>query len=157
MELFCGKVFLQNSQENTCAGVILIRLQVSILQLQWNKGLSHSRILMSFARYVRHLFYITPGGDCFCSTEKYFANKIVKNPLRKGKNGNTLWEEQRNKNLVIVYIKSSYPFYRDRLLHPHWYLNFRYPAPHLKLSSEDLNPRLMILISGQVFEFGLVD
>ena len=38
---------------------------------------------MNFAKYLKHLFYKTPPGDCFCSTEKYFTNKIVKIPLRK--------------------------------------------------------------------------
>ena len=32
---------------------------------------------------------LTPG-DCFCSTEKYFTNKTVKNYLREEKNGNSL-------------------------------------------------------------------
>ena len=45
--------------------------------------------LMNFARYLRRLFYRTPPGYCFCSTEKYFSNKIVNNPLKK-KNGYSL-------------------------------------------------------------------
>ena len=40
---------------------------------------------MNFARYLRNTFHRTPPGYCFCSTEKYFTNKIVKNPLRKEK------------------------------------------------------------------------
>ena len=40
---------------------------------------------MNFARYLRNLFYGTLLGNCFCSTEKYFANKIEKNPLGKEK------------------------------------------------------------------------
>ena len=31
-------------------------------------------------------FYKTPPGNCFCSTEKYSSNKIVKNTLRKETN-----------------------------------------------------------------------
>ena len=40
---------------------------------------------MNFARYLRKIFHRTPPGYCFCSTEKYFTNKIVKNSLRKEK------------------------------------------------------------------------
>ena len=34
---------------------------------------------------LRHFFYGTPPCNCFCSTEKHFTNKIVKNPLTKKK------------------------------------------------------------------------
>ena len=51
-----------------------------------------------------------------------------------------------NKNLITVYIKSSYPFYRSRLLHP---------VAHMKLSTEDLNSWLMIFISGRGFSLNL--
>ena len=44
--------------------------------------------------------------------------------------------------------------YRGWILHPVWYLNFRYPAVNLKLSAEDLNFRPGILISGRGFESG---
>ena len=40
---------------------------------------------MNFARYLRHLFYRTPIGDCVCSTEKCFTNKIVKSVLKNEK------------------------------------------------------------------------
>ena len=56
-----------------------------ILQLHWNKVLQHKCFLMNFGKYLRQLFYRTPPGNCFCPTEKYFTNKIVKNPLRKEK------------------------------------------------------------------------
>ena len=82
--------FLQNSQEkHLCRSLFLIKLQVSILQLDWKKGLQHRCFLMNFARYLRHLFDRTPPCDCFCSTEKCFTNKIAKNPWVKKKNGNT--------------------------------------------------------------------
>ena len=51
---------------------ILIKLQVSILQLHWKKGLQHRCFLMNFARHLRHTFYGTPPGDYFCFTEKIF-------------------------------------------------------------------------------------
>ena len=77
------------------------------------KGLQYRCFLMNFAKYVRHLFYGTPLGDSFCSTKKYFTNKIIKKSLRKEKNGNSLQKKQRytqNKNLTTIYIKSSHPF-----------------------------------------------
>ena len=49
------------------------------------KDFTHRSFLMNFARYLRRTFYKTPPGDYFCSTEKYFTNKINKNPLRKEK------------------------------------------------------------------------
>ena len=58
------------TRKHLCWSLILIKLQVSILQLHWNKGLQHRRFLMNFARYLRHPFYKTPPGDYFCSTEK---------------------------------------------------------------------------------------
>ena len=50
------------------------------------KGLWHRCFLINFAIYLGHLFYKTPPSDCFCSTEKYFNNKVVKNPLRRENN-----------------------------------------------------------------------
>ena len=106
MELFRRKIiFLPES--------VLIKLQFSILQLDWKKGLQHRCILMNFARYLRHLLDRTPPCDCFCFTEKCFTNKIAKNPLSKEKNGNTCKKKLRHmqiKNLITLYIKSSYPF-----------------------------------------------
>ena len=64
--------FAKLTRKQLCRSLILIKLQVSILQLHWKKGLQHSCFLMNFARYLRHLFYRTPPGDCFCSTEKIF-------------------------------------------------------------------------------------
>ena len=64
--------------------------------------------------------YRTPPGNCFCSTEKYFINKMVKNHLRKKKNANSLWEKQRhthNKNLITIYINSSYHFIIQKFLY----------------------------------------
>ena len=75
---FCNGAFSRNiffaklTRKQLCRSLILIKLQVSILQLHWKKGLQHSCFLMNFARYLRHLFYRTPPGDCFCSTEKIF-------------------------------------------------------------------------------------
>ena len=40
---------------------------------------------MSFAKYLRSQLYGTPTGEYFCSTDKYFTNKIVENPLKKEK------------------------------------------------------------------------
>ena len=75
--------FAKFTGNHLCRSLFLIKLQVSILQLHWSKELPYRCSLMIFARYLRHLFYRKPPGDCFCSTEKYFTNKIVMNPLRK--------------------------------------------------------------------------
>ena len=60
--------------------------------------------------YITEHLQVTPS----VLWKKYFINKIVKNPLRKEqKNGNTLQEKQpqrQNKNLISIYMKSSYPF-----------------------------------------------
>ena len=40
---------------------------------------------MNFARYLKQVFYGTSPGDRFCSTKKYFTNKIVEKSLRKEK------------------------------------------------------------------------
>ena len=51
---------------------------------------------------------LLPLGDCFCSTKKYFTNKILKKKwkqlVRKSK------MHSQNKNLITVYTKSLYPF-----------------------------------------------
>ena len=52
--------------------------------------------------------------------EKYYTNEILKNSLRKEKkNGNSLQEKQQhaqNKNLITIYVKSSYPFTIQKFL-----------------------------------------
>ena len=42
-----------------------------------------------FCDVRKTLFYRAPPRNCFCSTEKYFTDKIVKSPLREEKNGNS--------------------------------------------------------------------
>ena len=55
------------------------------------------------------LFCRKPSGNCFCSTQKSFTNKIEKNPLRKEKietackKNNDLYTRRR-KNLFTIYI-----------------------------------------------------
>ena len=70
-------------------------------------------LLMNCEGYLRQLFYRTSPGDCFCSTEKYFTNKIEKNLLRKACKKQ---QHKQNKNLIPIYIKSSYPFTIQNLL-----------------------------------------
>ena len=43
-------------------------------------------------KILRHFFYRTFPGDCFCSTENYFRNKIEKNPLGT-ENRKKKWKE----------------------------------------------------------------
>ena len=72
---------------------------------------------MNFARYLRHLFYRTPPGDCFCSTEKYFTNKIVKNPLIKEKKMETACKKKNNTEQKLNYYldEVSIPFYDSKI------------------------------------------
>ena len=74
--------------------------------------------LMNFTRYLRHLFYRTPPGDCFCSIEKYCINKIVKN-YEKRKKMETACKKNidtQNKSLITIYIKSSFiSFYCSKI------------------------------------------
>ena len=76
--------------------------------------------LMNFVRYSKDLFYRTPSGDCFCSAEKYFTDKIVKTLWKKKKK----WKQpvrktttHANPNLITIYIKSSYPFTIQKCLY----------------------------------------
>ena len=80
--------FAKFTRKHLCRNLVLTKLQVSILQLHWKKGLPHR----------------TPPGDLFCTMGKYFTNKIEQN---------VLWEKQwhtHNKNVITIYISSSYPF-----------------------------------------------
>ena len=65
--------------------LFLIKLHVSILQLNRKKKLRCRCFLMNFARHLIHLFYRIPPGDFFCSEKKYFCIKIVKIALKKEK------------------------------------------------------------------------
>ena len=109
--------FAKFTRKHLCWSLILIKLQVSILQLHWKKGLQHRCFLMNFARYLRHLFYRTPPGDCFCSTEKYFTNKIVKNPLIKEKKMETACKKKNNTEQKLNYYldEVSIPFYDSKI------------------------------------------
>ena len=49
-----------------------------------------------FCQALKKPFYGTPPGNCFCYTEKYFANKIEKNPLRKEKKIETACKEKND-------------------------------------------------------------
>ena len=113
--------FAKFTRKHLCWSLILIKLQVSILQFHWNKELQHRCFLVNFARYLRHLFYRTPPGDYFPSTEKIFYQENSKEPSKKReKNRNNLLEKQshrQNKNLITIYIKSSYPFTIQKCLY----------------------------------------
>ena len=62
--------FVAKFTKHLCWSLILMKLQVSILQLHWKKGLQHRCLLMNLAIYLRHSLYRTPPGNYFCSTEK---------------------------------------------------------------------------------------
>ena len=54
-------------------------------KIHWKERLPRRSFLMNFARYLKQLFPRIPQKNCFCSTEKYFANKIEKIPMIKAK------------------------------------------------------------------------
>ena len=88
-------------RKHLCLSLFLIKLQVFMLKLYWKKRLRWRCFLMNFARCLRQFFYRTPPGDCLCSTEKYFTNKIVKSPLKKkmetaGKKSNDMCRKKLN-------------------------------------------------------------
>ena len=66
-----------------------------------------------------HFSYWKPPGDCFCSTKKYFTNKKVQNSLRKEKMETACKKNKdtQNKNLITIYIKSSYRFIIKKFLY----------------------------------------
>ena len=114
-------IFAKFTIKHLCWSLILIKLQVSILQFHWKKGLQNRCFLVNFARYLRNLFYSTPPGDYFCSVEKIFYQQNSKEPSENRENNrNSLQEKQshrQNKNLITIYIKSSYPFTIQKCLH----------------------------------------
>ena len=93
---------------------------------------------MTFVRYVRHLFYRTPSGNCFCFTEKYFTNKIIKNIWEKEKKWKHLLREtttHTEQKLITIYIKSSFSFTIEKLLYFYFlcfYFYFLFPHDILK-------------------------
>ena len=87
-------------------------------QLYWKKRLWYSCFLMNLARYLRQLFYRTPPGNCFCSTEKYFTNKIVESLLKKRKNIGNYWQvKQRHtqKKDVSLLVSSFISFHYSKI------------------------------------------
>ena len=81
---FFTKIFFAKfPRTHLCRNHFLIELQVSILQLYCKNRLPSRCFLINFGRYLKNVFYKTPAGDSFCSAEKYFTNKIAKNPLSK--------------------------------------------------------------------------
>ena len=46
-------------------------------------------------RYLRDLFYRTSAGDWFCSTAKYFTNKLEKTHWKENKIGECWYEKQQ--------------------------------------------------------------
>ena len=88
----------------------LIKLQVSMLQLYWNKELSHRFSLMNCAVYLRHHIYRTPPGDCFCYMENHSDNNIVKNPLRKKK-----WKQQLKLHHFLHQVFISFYYFKISL------------------------------------------
>ena len=129
MELFREKkiiFFAKFTRKHLCRSLFLIKLQFSILQLDWKKGLQHRCFLMNFARYLRHLFDRTPPCDSFCSTEKYFTNKVAKNPLSKEKKMKTLvrkttsYAKQKLTHYLRLHILLLFKNFVISLLFP-WY------------------------------------
>ena len=99
-------------------------------QLYWKKRLWYSCFLMNLARYLRQLFYRTPPGNCFCSTEKYFTNKIVESLLKKRKNIGNYWQvkqrhtQKKNVSLLVssLHILSLFKNFLIPFLCFSWYI-----------------------------------
>ena len=72
-------------RKHLCWSVILMKLQVSILQIHWKKVLQHRCFLVNFARYLRHFFTEHLQVTISVLRKKCFINKIVKNPPIKRK------------------------------------------------------------------------
>ena len=88
--------------------------------LYWQKRFRYRCFLTHFKRYLRCRFYWTPPGDCFCSTEKYFTNKIVKSALKKEKKVATAGKKNnsiRRKKTETLLINSPYPFIIQKFLY----------------------------------------
>ena len=87
--------------------------QVSVLQLHWKKRLEYRFAPINFTRYLRHLFYRAPPGDCIGSTDKYFTNKIVKNPLKNEKKEATgkKSNDRRGKKILKHYLPQVFIFF----------------------------------------------
>ena len=76
--------------------------------------------MRNFARYLRPLFYRKLSGDCFCSTENYFKNKKLKNPIKKKKKKKKEWKH-------LVKKATTYPEKRP--------LNLSSPLPPINLAT----------------------
>ena len=68
---------------------------------------------MNFARYIRHLFYRAPLGNCFFSPDKHFTIKIGKDPLRKEKKSKQLVRKTK----THAEEKLNYYFHQFAILH----------------------------------------
>ena len=95
--------------------------QVYILQLYWRKRLRYICFLINFERYLKAPFYRTLPGDCFCSTEKHFTNKIGKSPLKKEKQLETPGKKNNNTRRKKYFLhKVLIPL----TIQPIWYSSF---------------------------------
>ena len=78
-------IFCKFRRKDLRWSLILIKLQVSILQLYWKKGLQHRCFLVSFATYLNTFFTEhLPTTTSFLRNQN-FINEIVKSPLRNRK------------------------------------------------------------------------
>ena len=83
------KICSKFTGEHPCLSVMSIKLLCRFIEITLCHGCSPVNLLQqrcflrTFGRYLRHRFYRTPPGNYFCSTGKYFTNKIVKNPQKK--------------------------------------------------------------------------
>ena len=112
---------LKNFAKFTGIYSLLIKLRVPILQLHGKEKLRYRCFLVNFARYLRCLFYRTYPGNCICSTEIYFTNKIVKSILKiekkttetacKKNNGTRRKEVKHYLHQVFIYFYYSNIFY----------------------------------------------
>ena len=123
MELFCNFFFFFfcNIYEKTPVPESLFNKLTGLYSATSLKDRTPSQMLSDgFCEILKtRFFYRTLPHDCFCSTEKYFTNKIVKNPLRKKKKMETACKKTHNTHC---------PFTIQKLL----YFSFLYFPPYIE-------------------------
>ena len=97
---------------------------------------------------------------CWCTWKiwsKFDVFEMFQLSLTVVKVSSWKFNSERNADASSFTYSAGSSSYRGWLLHPVWYVSFRYPAAYLKILAEDLNLRPRILIPGRGFESRFVD
>ena len=106
MELFCNFFFFFcNIYEKAPVPESLFNKLTGLYSATSLKDRTPSQMLSDgFCEILKtRFFYRTLPHDCFCSTEKYFTNKIVKNPLRKEKKWKLLVKKPTTHTVLLLF------------------------------------------------------